>query len=175
VREIMNEISILLQLLSRIQKDHQIGASEDEMLNILNYPGKNAKYYLNKLLVNLNSYIEPIGLQVKYNPINNHWFISSDSDISEKFASNPLEHRPGILTTLFCIVTCAMSNSGTCKLSDLMNLRKKKTIIEDLTILKEEKYIVMDDDAHEIELTPLLGYELDLNQLIQNIALKLEK
>ena len=46
---------------------------------------------------------------------------------------------------------------------------------EDLKILEKKGYIVMDKKSDKVRITPLIGYQLDLNALFTNLALKLKE
>jgi len=79
----VNEISILMHMLSNKNNVYQIGATKGEILHILNVKNKNKSGYFQNLITNLSNYIEPLGLQIRYNPINSHWFITYESEVSD--------------------------------------------------------------------------------------------
>ena len=72
----MNEISILMHLLSRKKKISQIGATRGEILEILNVKGKNTSIHFQNLINGLSNYLIPLGLQIKFNSLNSHWYIN---------------------------------------------------------------------------------------------------
>jgi len=98
----MNEISILMHMLSNKNNLYQIGASKREILHTLNVKNKNKSVYFQNLVTNLSKYIEPLGLQIRYNPINSYWFITYDSEISDLISANPFDNKPRLAATLFC-------------------------------------------------------------------------
>ncbi len=171
----MNEISILMHLLSRRVSLYEFGATEDELLKYLNIKGKNKHVYLKKLIIDLSNYIEPLGYNIKFNPLNFYWYISIKSEISDMFKTNPFEGHPSLAATLFCTLACCLKNEGCTQIQEIIKLRKKKNLSEDLKDLSKKGYLLIDHKQNEIRLTPLIGYQIDLNQLIMNLALKKSK
>lgn len=171
----MNEISILMHLLSNKNQENQIGATKIEILNALNVKNKNREIFFQELITNLSNYIEPLGLQIKYNPIDSHWFISHDSDISDTIYSNPFDGKTKLAASLFCTLVCCLQNSGVCKIADIEQLRKKKNVLDDLKELRKAGYLDIDKESSQVRLTPLIGYQLDLEKLFVKLALKLRK
>lgn len=167
----MNEISILMHLLSRRVSLYEFGATEDELLRYLNIKGKNKPFYLKKLIIDLSNYIEPLGYHIKFNPLNFYWYLSVNSEISDMFKTNPFEGHPSLAATLFCTLVCCLKNKGYTQIQEIIKLRKKKTLSEDLKELAKKGYLVIDHNNNEIRLTPLIGYQLDLNQLFMKLAL----
>ena len=171
----MNELSILMHLLSRKITTDKIGASEEEILDALNLKTKNKSIRFQYMITYLSRYVENLGLQVRYNPLDEHWFITFDQEISDVISANPFENQPKIAATLFCTLACCFKNSGSCMIHEISELRKKKGVREDLKILEKKGYIVMDKKSDRVHLTPLIGYQLDLNALFTNLALKLKE
>lgn len=172
----MNEISILMHLLSNKNNLYIIGATKREILHTLNVKNKNKSGYFQNLLTNLSKYIEPLGLQIRYNPINSHWFISYDSEVSDLIAANPFEDKPRLAATLFCAIVCCLKNpDGLSKVPEIQSLRKKKGILEDLRELEQKGYLEIDKNQNQVHLTPLIGYQLDLDKLFVKLALKIKE
>ena len=92
----MNEISVLMYLLSRKKSIHEIGATKKEILKSLNVKNKNKSVYFQDLLTGLSKYLEPLGLQILFNSLNSHWFINYDSELTELISANPFEGRPSL-------------------------------------------------------------------------------
>jgi len=172
----MNEMSILMHVLSRKLENNRVGATKKEILHALSFShkNKNADIYFQDLIANVAKYIEPLGLQIKYNPIDNNWFITYEPEISNIIKANPFEDKPKLAATLFCVLICCLRNSGIGKVHQIKELRKKKSIIEDLKELESLGYITLDDNQLQVKLTPLIGYQLDLNKLFIKLALKLK-
>ncbi len=171
----MNELSIIMHLLSRRINKHQIGATEDEICEILNISGKNQSLLFNQLMINLSKYIEILGLIIKFNSIDSHWFISFEAEMSDIIKANPFENKPRLAATLFCVIISCITNFGKTTISEIVKLRKKKGILVDLRELENYGYIILNKDSGEIKLTPLIGYQLDINKLFINLALKLRE
>ena len=164
-----------MHLLSRKITLDKRGASEEEILDALNLKTKNKSIYFQYLIANLSEYIEKLGLQVRYNPLDEHWFISFDQDVSDLISANPFEHQPKVAATLFCTLACCFRNSGTCKIHEIVQLRKKKGVLEDLKVLEKKGYLEVNTKMDQVRLTPLIGYELDLNALFTKLAVKLKE
>jgi len=171
----LNEISILMHMLSNKNNLYQIGATKREILHTLNVKNKNKSGYFQNLITNLSKYIEPLGLQIRYNPINSHWFITYDSEVSDLISANPFDNKPRLAATLFCVLVCCLKNpDGFSKITEIQNIRKKKGILEDLKELQQKGYLEINKDLNQVKLTPLIGYQLDLEKLFIKLALKLK-
>lgn len=170
----MNEISVLMYLLSKRSSQHNLGATREEIMEMLN-PGKNVEdFVFNKLISKLSNYIEPLGLRINYNPINSHWYLSVKNEISELFKANPFIEHPSLAATLFIILTCSLRNRGTTTIQEARELRKKKNLMKDLKDLEKQGYISIDSLTNRINLTPLIGYQIDMEKLYRNILLRMK-
>lgn len=170
----MNEFSILIQLLSRNINKIQKGATEDELTEAMSLGGKNKFIQLQTVLNNLSKYIEPLGLQIKFNPLDFHWFISHDEDLDDLVSANPFEDKPRLAASLFSVLVLALKNLGNAKISEIKKIRKKKGIKRDLKDLEDMGYVQMFENLGYVKLTPLIGYEIDLQKLFNNVSLKLD-
>jgi len=175
VFEIMNEMSILMHLLSRKRKSYQIGATEEEILDILTVKNKNKSVYFQNLITGLSNYLIPLGLQVKFNSLNSHWYINYDNEVTELISANPFEGKPSLAATLLCVLTSCLKNSGSSSIQEIKKLRSKKEIMGDLKELEKEGYIVISKTTYQVHLTPLIGYKLDLHKLLVKLSLKLKE
>ncbi len=171
----MNEISILMYMLSRKKSINQIGATEKEILKSLNVKNKNKSVYFQDILTSLSKYLEPLGLQIHFNSLNSHWFVNHDSELTELITANPFEGRPSLSATLLCILTSCLKNSGHTSIQEIRALRNKKDIKDDIKILEKEGFLELDKKTTNIKLTPLIGYKLDLQKLFVRLALKLKE
>ena len=171
----MNEISVLMYMLSRKKSIHQIGATKKEILKSLNVKNKNKSVYFQDLLTGLSKYLEPLGLQIIFNSLNSHWFINYDSELTELISANPFEGRPSLSATLLCVLTSCLKNSGHTSIQEIRMLRNKKDVREDIKILEKEGFLELDKKTTNIRLTPLIGYKLDLQKLFVRLALKLKE
>jgi hypothetical protein len=171
----MNEMSILMHLLSKKRTLYQIGATEEEILDILNVKNKNKSIHFQNLINGLSNYLVPLGLQVKFNSLNSHWYISSDSEVTELVSANPFEGRPSLAATLLCVLTSCLRNSGSAPIQEIKKLRNKKEIMSDLKELEKGGYLIIEKKTYQVQLTPLIGYKLDLHKLLVNLSLKLKE
>jgi len=115
----MNEISILMHLLSKKEGLVRIGSTKKEILKALNIKTKNKSIYFQNLLINLSNYINPLGLQIRFNPIDSRWFLSFDSEISDIISANPFEGKPKLAATLLCTIINSLKNSGIGKIHEI--------------------------------------------------------
>jgi len=168
----MNEISILMHLLGRKKDNFTIGATKIEILDKLNLKTKNKNIYFQRIITGLSHYLEPIGLLVKFNPLNDHWYLIYESEISDLISAQPFEGRPSLAATLLCVIICGIKSSGVAKFEDIKKLRKKKDVSQDLKDLAKCGYLTLNKGSSEIMLTPLIGYQLDIYKLFMKIALK---
>ena len=76
----MNELTVLMHLLSKKENKFQIGATKKDILKNLNIKGKNKSIYFQNIITHLSNYLEPLGLQVRFNPLNACWYISFDPE-----------------------------------------------------------------------------------------------
>lgn len=171
----MNELTLLMYLLSRKSNESQIGATKNEIIENLNMNYKNKEIYFQDLITNLSDYIEPLGLQIRYNPLNSHWFISFDTHTSDIISANPFEGKSKLAASLFYTLVNCLKNSGVGKIEQIKKMRNKKGILNDLRELEKRGYITIQKDIGEVRLTPLIAYQLDLNKLFLKLALKLKK
>jgi hypothetical protein len=169
----MNEFTILMHLLSKTADRFEMGATKEEIIKKLNLQNKNESVYFQNLIVQLSNYLGPLGLQIRFNPLSSRWYIAFEMATSDLVYANPFEDKPRLAATLFCVLICCLKNSGISKIHDIEKLRKKKTVIDDLKELQNRGYIEIEDDLGQVTLTPLIGYQLDLNKLFIKLTLKL--
>ncbi|MFX1570696.1 MAG: hypothetical protein ACFFCV_20350 [Promethearchaeota archaeon] len=170
----MNELSILMNLLSKKENMAIIGSTKKEILNALNVKDKNKSIYFQNLIINASNYLEPLGLQIRFNPLNSYWYISFDSETTEIISANPFEGNPKLAATLLCTLICCINSSGETTIQKIIEIRKKKGVIEDIKELKKMGFVLYDKDLNKVSLTPLIGYLLDLEKLFLKIALKMK-
>jgi len=170
----MNEFTILMYLLSSKKDKIQIGATKEEILKAINIHNRNESIHFENLITHLSNYIEPLGLQIRFNPLSSCWYIAFNRYTSDFFSANPFEGKSRLAATLFCIMICCLKNLGIAKIQDIKEIRKKKFIIEDLKELQNRGYIHLDKKLGKVSLTPLIGYKLDLNKLFIKLALKIK-
>lgn len=170
----MNELTILMHLLSEKINNVQIGATKEEVIKKLNLYGKNESVYFHNLITHLSSYIEPLGLQIRFNPLSSRWYIAFETTASEFVSANPFENKPRLAATIFCVLICCLKDMGRAKIQDIKEIRRKKHVIEDLKELEKLGYLELEEDLGIVSLTPLIGYQLDLNMLLVKLALKIK-
>ncbi len=171
----MNEFSVLMHLLTKKGHIQTMGASKKEICEKLNFNNKNKTILFDRIISNLAEYLNPLGLRIRYNPIDSHWFIAHDATISDIIKLNPFEGRPKLAATLFSVIICCLKHSGITKIAEIKELRNKKNIIEDLKELEKIGYLQLNNDHHEVQLTPLIGYHLDLEKLLIKVSLEIKR
>jgi len=170
----MNEITILMHLLSKKIDSFQMGATQEEIFKTLNIYGKNESAYFQNLIRHLSNFIEPLGLQIRFNPMSSRWYIAFEMDTSDLVSANPFEDKPRLAATLFCTIICCLKSKGTANIQLVKDIRKKKHVLADLKELKEMGYLDLNENLNRVKLTPLIGYHLDLNNLFNKLSLKLK-
>ncbi|MFX0142507.1 MAG: hypothetical protein ACFE9C_00385 [Candidatus Hodarchaeota archaeon] len=171
----MNELTVLMHFLSKKVNNFQIGATQEEILRALNVNDKNKTIYFQNLINNLANYLNPLGLQVRFNPLNSCWHIVFEQETTEIISANPFEGNPRLAATLYCTLVNCFNSSGETTIQKIKEIRKKKGVIEDLKELEKLGFVTYQKNSNKISLTPLIGYLLDLEKLFLKIALKLKK
>ncbi len=167
----MNTLSFVTYLLSRKKNLFQMGATEEEIMESLNLKGKNKTLYLYNILINLSNYIAPLGLNIKFNPIDAHWFLAHDFETTELIQATSFDLVPRLAATLLCIIALCLKNSGTTNSIELKKLRKKQDVSQDLKELEELGYIEIDKPTRQkVSLTPLIGYRININKLYTQLT-----
>ena len=173
----MNEFGILMHLLSRSKTtsdvNHpilQYGCHSDELCKELKFTGKTAMNQLSQLMASFSHSIRPIGLQIRQNPFNHYWYIIEDVDIQEYFFNNPFENKIRLGATLSVIISLCLVHGGKIDYTTLQNARKKKDLSEDLKDLESQGFILLSEN--QIELSPNLGYYLNLDKFLKKIEKK---
>lgn len=162
----MNEFAAIMILLTRSHEGVR-GASSEEILKALHWPEKLGRAEMQKKLSEFDSYLHPLGLQVRVNPLNDFWFVSFRQDISEFVAQNPFGGKPRLPATLLATIICMIQFGNQVPISAIREIRKKETVLEDLKQLENLGYIELNGD--NVTLTPLIGYQLDLINLFEAI------
>ncbi|MFX1391652.1 MAG: hypothetical protein ACFE9Z_16425 [Promethearchaeota archaeon] len=170
----MNEMTILMHLLSKKHNISELGANQEEVLKALNIQGKNKNIYFQSLINNFAKYIEPLGLQVRFNPLNSYWYISFNPEATEILSANPFRGNPRLAATLYCTLINCFNNSGETTVQKIKKLRKKEGVLEDIKELEKLGFVNYEKNLDKVNLTPLIGYLLDLEKLFLKIALKLK-
>ena len=103
-------MSIVMHMLSRKEDGFKMGATENEILKSLSFSSnnKNAHIYFQELINNISKYIEPLGFQIKFNPIDDNWFIAHEMEVSNVINANPFSGKPKLAATLFCTLMCCL-------------------------------------------------------------------
>ncbi len=162
----MNEFAALMILLTR-SHDGIRGAPSEEILKALHWPDKLGRAELQKKLSEFDTYLHPLGLQVRVNPLNDFWFVAFRQDISEFVAQNPFGGKPRLPATLLATIICMVQHGNKVPISAVREIRKKETVQEDLKQLANLGYVEI--TGENVSLTPLIGYQLDLINLFEAI------
>lgn len=163
----MNEAEVLIYMLSRKQDEKNIGASENELLNALSLTDRNSKFKLLNLLEEINANIFPFGLTVKFNPVNEHWFISFKDNVSTFNESHNSLLSTKLAATLFSILVLNFSNNISATIAEIAKIRNKQNITEDIEELKNQGYLEL--DGNNVILTPKIFYYLDIDDIAEEI------
>ncbi len=168
----MNEFTALMILLTRTHNGVR-GAPSEEILKTMHWPEKLGRAELQKKLTEFDSYLLPLGLQVRVNPLNDYWFVTFRQDVSEFAAQNPFGGKPRLPATLLATIICMIQYGNQVPISAIREIRKKETVVEDLKQLETLGYVNIAGEA--VTLTPLIGYQLDLISLFEAINETMQK
>ena len=149
------------------------GAPVEDILKSLHWPEKLGRAELQKKLMEFDTYVKPLGLQVRVNPLNDHWFVAFRQDISEFTTQNPFGGKPRLPATLLATIICMIKYGNLVPVSAIQEIRKKETVLEDLKQLERLGYVEI--AGKFATLTPLIGYQLDLINLFEVINDQLAK
>jgi len=163
----MNEAQLLMYLLSRKKNESVIGATKDEMCSKLGLTGRNGDYKFWNLLREFNQSLFTMGLTIKHNPVNNHWFVGFQEKMDSRFAGTMPTLTPRLAATLFTILLLYLGKTSKITSAKVTELREKQDISRDLGDLEQLGYITSDKDV--IVLTPKVFYFIDVNELIERI------
>ena len=164
----MNEAELLIYLLTRIQDNITIGTNEHVLLKILALTDKNAKSKLLNLLQELNTNLSVLGLVVKFNPANEHWFIGFKDEIpkiSNKILDTGLSSSSA--ATLLSILILSISDGTPITYNEVRKFRKKKAIKDDILKLESKGFIKT--SKGNLVLTPKIFYHIDLEKITEEI------
>ena len=164
----MNAAEYLIYLLTYRKDEFTIGMNEKELLYRLSLTDKNAKFKLLNLLEELNANLSIMGLNVKFNPANDHWFISFKDKLpilSKDYSDYGLSHS--LAATLLCILILSISKGGSIPLKEVSSIRKKKNIHDDIESLEKSGYIL--NKKGNLTLTPRIFYYIDVESIIEEM------
>ncbi len=117
------------------------------------------------LLGIIGSFLSRLGLTMKYNPLDDRWFIAMElDDLPDNVAAKMSPLPPSLAATLYAILQLIRDN-GEATTSSLKKLRKKETIDQDLQKLEKQKFIKMEGET--ITLGPALLYHVNIEELLK--------
>ncbi len=163
----MNEAEILMYLLSRNKDSTTIGATKAELCAKLGLTDRNADYKFWNLLQGLNSSLFSLGLSVKFNPMNSHWFIGFQDKMENEFSGHFKSLSPRLSATLFTILVVYISKDTVITPTKIRELRNKKDISKDLEDLNRLGFITIQDNS--VTPTPKIFYYININELIEKV------
>ncbi|MHA1731469.1 MAG: hypothetical protein ACTSU5_05975 [Promethearchaeota archaeon] len=169
----MNEISIITYLLSRTVGKRKRGATEEEIKKALHLPEKTARTHILNLFREVEGRVGVMGLEIRFNPLDQNWFLAFKGEVTELTGHNPFRDRKRLGATLFALLTLVFSSGNGVSLENLRKVRKKKDLGTDLKELEQAGFVDIDGD--KVYLTPLVGYHCDLHLLFRNIELEMMK
>mgnify|MGYP006282350175 CR=1 FL=1 len=157
-----------MYLLSRRKDNVNIGADERELLDGLGLSDKNAKSKLVNLLDEFGKNIAHLGLKVKYNTINDHWYLSFRDNVpylTNQSETNVLSLK--LSATLFAVLMVSLTQHGAVSIAEIKEIRNKKNVIDDLEELERKGYVKRNE--HQIVLTGKIFYHIDLDDIMNEI------
>jgi hypothetical protein len=165
----MNETEILMYLLTRQKDNTTIGVEESELLIALGFTDRNGKMKLFNLLEEFGENIKFMGLVLQLNLANQHWFISLKDNIPKQLNHSLEFILPSRLAaTLFSILVLTIKNNSSAQMVDLIDLRKKKNVSDDVNELQQLGWVTT--KSNTIILTPKVFYYVNMDDLIAEIS-----
>jgi len=167
----MNEYSILIHLLtqkrenSSLKNTEILGATQKEICKKLKFTGKSASIRFYSLLEEVSKNLRAFGLHIQKNPLNNHWFITQDSEIQEFSQANPFHDKPKLAATLCAVLAVSLTQASSVSVDQVKEVRKKKNLMNDLKALEKMKFIILSEN--QILIHPNIGYFLNIDQFIE--------
>ena len=167
----MNEFGILMYLLTRKTEDIedvktiQIGALESEIKKTLGYSGQSGPGQYQKLLNSFSSAIRPFGLELRKNPLNQHWFVVQDRELLKILKGNPFSNKPRLAATLCSILMLCLSENGRTTVEKIAEVRKKKDVRQDLVELEKGGFIEISQNIVSLHVN--IGYYLALDDFLE--------
>jgi hypothetical protein len=161
-----------MYLLTRSQ-EYARGATEDEILDSLHIPQKVGKSEMQKKLAALDSYLQPLGMHVRENPLDEHWFVAFRDEVTDLADINPFSGHPRLAATLLATIICVLKFGNQVPIDALHEIRHKKGVQQDLKDLQKLHYVDFVDN--KVVITPLIGYQLDLLTLFEGIGARMAK
>jgi hypothetical protein len=164
----MNQFSILLHLLTRSKASTQDpsflirGETMDNICSTLGFTSKTRHIEFFELLQKFSRYIQPLGLQMKQNLFNRHWFLIQESSIQNWLHANPFADKKSLGATMAVIISLSLLHGQEIDFQLINQYRKKKSLDDDLTKLHELRFIIR--NKNKVKLHPNLGYYLDFNK-----------
>lgn len=166
----MNELGVLMTLLSRVDEHRTRGATEEELQKALALHDTARAQRLHHLLAQLQEYLRVLGLGVRYNPLDEHWFVAHASAGAERLSLNPFGDKKRLGATLLALVMVVFAEGNDVPLSRLQAVRQKKSLAGDLRELEALGYLTLAPaDDTIVHLTPLIGYHCDLHRLLRDV------
>ena len=148
----LNELNLLFVSLLGTRK--KPGKNSDELLRILQCDEEK----LNFLIGILDSKLDELGLKIRLNPLSRKWFISINSELSQLMNDSILSTSAA--ATLYIILKYIIERNQAPSIEELKNLRKKKSVKDDIEELEENGLIENKDD--KIILGTNFFYYIDL-------------
>ena len=161
---VLNEFTALMIMLTRSNEGLR-GAPAEDILRTLHWPEKLGRAELQKKLMEFDTYVKPLGLQVRVNPLNDHWFVAFHQEMAEFSNQNPFGGNPRLPPTLLATIICMVKYGNRVPISSIQEIRKKQTVLDDLKQLERLGYIEIAQEF--VTITPLIGYQLDLINLFE--------
>ncbi|MFW9991790.1 MAG: hypothetical protein ACFFD4_07000 [Candidatus Odinarchaeota archaeon] len=161
----MNELKKLVAALITGDSTKRVGATTKVLLETLGLAQEDHGQLM-WLLGIASSFLNRLGLEMKYNPFHDTWFVALDlSESSEEVIAKTTGLPTALRATLYAIIM-AMRDSGktTCSVEEITKARKKKDIKTDLKQLEKREMIGISSDG-TITLASGIFYHVNFEDL----------
>ncbi len=161
----MNEYSILMRLLTR--PGSPMGATLDDMVDILGLPADMGRHVVLGLLSSLNQQLRPLGLMIRHNPLEHVFYLDVYGNVENELMSNLLSDR--LAATLFVVMTLAYQEGGWVSLDRIREFRRKtlRSLREDVRELVALGYLEFDSTKKNVRPGSRVSFEVDQQSVIR--------
>ncbi|MHA1771623.1 MAG: hypothetical protein ACTSYL_05430 [Candidatus Thorarchaeota archaeon] len=164
----LNEYAILTNLLTRTGKP--IGAGVEDMLDALGYPELEGRAVLFQRLAALHQLLEPLGLAIRFNPIDDVFYIDVQPTVDVGLAQEVLPDR--LAATLLAVMTLAYQKGGWVSAKQVQGIRKKslRSIRDDLRELAKSGYVEYDRSSGNVRPGIRVPFEISYDEIFRNLV-----
>lgn len=164
----MNEYAILMKMLTR--SGDPIGASVEDLLDALGLPEDTGRHLLFQRMGELSKRLNPIGLEIKHNPLYGVFHIDAVKSPNLPDSGNTLPDR--LAATLLIVITLAYQEGGWVTLDRIRQFRRKtmRGVMTDLRELESDGYVEIDRGTKRVRLGQRASFQVDYESFFSELG-----